>query len=202
MNTTFFPKRVTLFSLFIFLGITLVAQDPHLDFKEVSQRNNSTGMYVLGGWAIANLATGAVGWSRTSGSEMYFHQMNFFWNTVNMGIAGFSLYSTLSGGNELLDASAVLGEHRKIENLYLINGGLDIAYMGTGFILKHLANRGHKRADLMKGYGNSIILQGGFLFLFDGVMWAIQRNLRMDYLEQINLAVVPTMNGISLSLQF
>ncbi len=57
---------------------------------------NNIGMGILGGWALANITIGAYGWSQQSGQESYFHQMNLFWNTVNLGIAGFALYSNLT----------------------------------------------------------------------------------------------------------
>jgi hypothetical protein len=40
-----------------------------------------------------------------------------------------------------------------------------------------------KKQDLLKGYGNSVILQGGFLMIFDLVMWGIQRNHRLEFLK-------------------
>ncbi|HDP76309.1 MAG TPA: hypothetical protein ENN49_10700 [Bacteroidales bacterium] len=50
-------------------------------------------MLILGGWATANLIVGGYGWSKTTGQEKYFHQMNFMCNVVNLSIAGFALYS-------------------------------------------------------------------------------------------------------------
>lgn len=157
-------------------------------------------MYILGGWAIANLAVGATGWARTSGSEMYFHQMNFFWNTINLGIAGFSFYSTAQMDPFSMTGQEILDNHLRIENLYLINGGLDIAYMGTGLLLRRLSMNNQKRADQLKGYGNAVLLQGGFLFLFDGVMWLVQRNHRLDFLQDLSLSALP--GGAMLQMNF
>jgi hypothetical protein len=42
---------------------------------------------------------------------------------------------------------------------------------------------------LLLGYGNSIILQGAFLFVFDAVMWGIQRNNRLGFTENLQLSV-------------
>jgi hypothetical protein len=53
-------------------------------------------MYVLGGWAVVNNSSGAIGWANSNSSAKYLHQMNLFWNTVNPGIAGFVLYNNLN----------------------------------------------------------------------------------------------------------
>lgn len=171
--------------LFVILAISLAfAQETEtIDFYKKSNQINTTGMYVLGGWAIANIAGGAVGWANSTGSSKYFHQMNLFWNTVNLGIAGFALYSNLTNDYSMLLSGEMLLKHTKTENLYLINAGLDVVYIGTGFLLKHLSVNNLNKQDLLKGYGNSIIMQGGFLMIFDLVMWGIQRNHRMDFLN-------------------
>jgi hypothetical protein len=48
-----------------------------------------TNMLVLGGWGLGNMAGGLAGVLTTpKGSEAnYFHQMNIYWNVVNVGIA-------------------------------------------------------------------------------------------------------------------
>jgi hypothetical protein len=184
-------KRSAIMVLFAFTLVTLSGQANFTEFFKTSMATNKTGMYVLGGWAVANLATGAYGWANTTGSTKYFHQMNFFWNTINLGIAGFSFYSAAQMTPLRMTPQELMDAHMRFENLYLINGGLDIAYIGTGFLLRHLSGRNSKRPDLLMGYGNSVILQGGFLFLFDGVMYLVQRNNRLDFLGDMNLSVVP-----------
>ncbi len=60
-----------------------------------------------------------------------------------------------------------------IERTFLINGGIDFVYIGTGIYLK---SRGNKRDDLkLKGYGSSVIMQGIFLLFFDATMYKLQR---------------------------
>ena len=114
--------------------------------------------------------------------------MNIFWNTINLSIAGFALYNYLQTNAAGLSPDEILQTHRKTENLYLINAGLDVLYVGTGFYLKHLSAKKPKKEDLLLGYGNSIILQGVFLFVFDAVMWGIQRNNRLDFTENLQLS--------------
>jgi hypothetical protein len=174
------------------------------DFYTTSTKINTTGMYVLGGWAVANIAGGAVGWANSTGSAKYFHQMNLFWNTVNLGIAGFALYNNLTDDISLLSSDEMLLKHRKTENLYLINAGLDVVYIGTGFLLKHLSVSNLNKQDLLKGYGNSIVLQGGFLMIFDLIMWGIQRNHRLDFLNGAEFSFIQQENfsQIAIMLRF
>ena len=177
------------------LGVFLVclplfvsAQEENNYFSR-SLKTQNTGMYVLGSWAILNLATGAYGWSQTTGDTKYFHQMNFFWNTVNISIAGIALYSNYTTDLTLLSNEELLNEQMKTERLLLINSGLDVLYIGTGFLLKGLSDRNAGRADLLKGYGNSLILQGGFLLVFDLILYGILRTQRINFLEGMSLSV-------------
>ena len=189
-----------LFFLILLLITVLPAygQEEYRQFYSESLRTTNTGMYILGGWAITNIATGAYGWSRFDGDTKYFHQMNLFWNTVNLSIAGFALYS-----NYMLDISAlgpdeIMNKHNSTERILLINAALDIGYIGAGFLMRYLAGKSSKNSDLLKGYGNSVILQGGFLFLFDVVLYGILRSQRYDFLENINLAFSPDFAAVRL----
>ena len=199
-------KLIFLTLLFVLCTFSLVfAQEIEIiDFYKKSNQINSTGMYVLGGWAVANIAGGAIGWASSTGSAKYFHQMNLFWNTVNLGIAGFALYNNLTDDISLLSSDEMLLKHTKTENLYLINAGLDVVYIGTGFLLKHLSVSNLNKQDLLKGYGNSIILQGGFLMIFDLIMWGIQRNHRLDFLNGAEFSFIQQENfsQIAIMLRF
>ncbi|MCF8346917.1 MAG: hypothetical protein K9G38_06865 [Bacteroidales bacterium] len=183
-------KKYFLVVLLISVPLVLCSQGNYQQFFSQSMTTNNAGMAVLGGWAVANLTTGAVGWSRTTGQTKYFHQMNFFWNTVNLGIAGYSLYTATQMQPLRMSSQELIDHHIRYENLYLINAGLDIAYMGTGFLLRHLSTRNIQKADMLRGYGNSVILQGGFLFLFDGVMYLLQHNHRVKFLEDMRFTLL------------
>ena len=121
-------KFAILLAVFIIIGVLSVAAQntANLGFYTKSTQINTSGLYVLGGWAVANIAGGAIGWANSTGSAKYFHQMNVFWNTVNLGIAGFALYNNLNTDISLLSADEMLSKHTKTENLYLINAGLDV----------------------------------------------------------------------------
>jgi hypothetical protein len=195
-------KKNLLFIAIFLMSYTVLAQNDYQVFYAESMKTNTAGMYVLGSWALANIATGAVGWSRNTGQPMYFHQMNLFWNTVNLGIAGFALYSNLTTDVASLATGELYDKHLQTERLYLINGGLDIAYMGAGLLLRHLSTRDVKRPEMLRGYGNSVILQGGFLFVFDGIMYLIQRSHRLEFLDSIQIGSVPGGMELGMRLMF
>jgi hypothetical protein len=194
-------KIALIITLMLAAGITF-GQDVN-DFYSISQQTNKTGMYVLGTWALTNIATGVYGWNRYDGSQKYFNQMNLMWNVVNLGIAGYALYSFSQSDPFTMTASEMLRDHVRKENLFLINAGLDVLYMGGGFYMRHLASQGHKRAEMLKGFGTSVILQGGFLMVFDLVMYIIQRQHRLSYdpgIFSVNFGLTPDGIGMVIGL--
>ena len=114
--------------------------------------------------------------------------MNFFWNTVNITIAGFALYSNF--GNDIFSQSSetILLNHKNTEKLLLVNSALDFGYIGAGFLLKHFATKNINRESILKGYGNSLILQGSFLLVFDAIFYGEMKSQRMDYLSGLNVS--------------
>lgn len=186
----------------LLFALVASGQPDYQDFYLKSLHTNTTGMYVLGGWAVANMATGAVGWARGSGENKYFHQMNAMWNVVNLSIAGIALYNNYRMDLSGLGGDEMLNNHMKSERLFLINAGLDVLYIGTGAVLRGLSHKSAKRQDLMNGYGSSLILQGSFLLLFDAAMWGIQYARRMQFLENNNIDISIGLNNLSLTWTF
>ena len=194
-------RKILLFSfLFSFLWIAAHAQS-HEDFYTQSLNINQSGMYFLGGWALANMATGIFGWIRYDGVQKYFHQMNAVWNLVNAGIATYALLDMAGNDISGLSDSEMMRQHIRSENFYLINAGLDLLYMAGGAWMIHAAGNNEKRHDLLKGYGQAVILQGAFLFLFDLTKFAIQYNHRMNFMETTT-SIGLTGNGLTLSIGF
>ena len=195
-------NQIIFIIILLSVAATAYSQNAY-EFYSISQQTNKTGMYVLGTWALTNMAAGAYGWSRYDGSQKYFHQMNLMWNTVNMGIAVYAMYSFSKADPLAMTATEMLRDHLRKENLFLINAGLDVIYIGGGLYMRHLANRGHQRAEMLKGYGNSVILQGSFLLVFDLVMYVIQRNHRLSYHHIFSsLQIGPTTEGVGLAIGF
>jgi hypothetical protein len=102
----------------------------------------------------------------------------------------------------MLNGQQLLSKHLKTENLLLINSALDVGYIGAGFLLRYFSTGSENRADLLKGYGNSVILQGSFLLVFDLVMYGLLRDHRMDFMQGINLSVSTETIMVGMRLNF
>lgn len=119
--------------------------------------------------------------------------MNALWNTVNLGIAGFGYYSAFKTDPASFDLYQTISEQHKIQKVLLFNAGLDIGYMATGLYLRERAKNtsNAEKALKFKGWGKSIILQGGFLFVFDVITcYAFSRD---------NANLIPILEGLSFS---
>ncbi len=194
-------RKWILFFLFAFGIHMLATAQAANDFFTESISTNKTGMYVLGGWAIANIAAGSYGWASLSGSQKHFWQMNAAWNLVNLGIAGYAFYSFGQTDLSVASEAELWDSHNKTKRLYLINAGLDVLYMGAGAYLIHLSSKRTEKHALYKGFGQGIILQGGFLFVFDLTMYLIQQRVeRIHHILPDQFALLP--DGFTLVWRF
>jgi hypothetical protein len=114
---------------------------------------------------------------------------SYVWNKVNLGIAGFAIHNNIQVDPLTIGSEEALAEARNLEKILLINSGLDVGYIGAGFLLKHLASDSEKRKYLLTGYGNSLILQGSFLLVFDLILYGVLHAQRMDFMEGISLSM-------------
>ena len=81
-----------------------------------------------------------------------FWSMTLFWIAIDVGIVGWVIMFPVE-------------DPADFRRLLLINGGLDIVYLLVGFYLL-------RRSDpLVRGFGTAIVVQGGFLLLFDLAWW-------------------------------
>ncbi len=165
-----------------------------------ANRNNISqkGMFVLGSWAVGNIAYSGVMASRTNGRDRYFHQMNVYWNLVNAAIAGFGYYGSVTAANDL-GLYETSKEHFQIQKILLLNAGLDLAYVAGGFYMKERANRPNVNQERLRGFGDSLILQGGFLFVFDVILYTIHTG-QNDALKSIMSNVSVQAQGLTLNI--
>lgn len=141
-----FKRMKTLVLLIILL--TQISYGQFQDFNAVSSKTDQRLMIGLASWASLNLIGSGVGWATAPNEEMkYFHQMNVMWNTVNLGLA-IPGYVKAKRANNQLGISETIEEQRKKETLFLINAGLDIAYISSGLILKSEARLNHENQYL------------------------------------------------------
>ncbi len=152
------------------------------------------GMLLLATWSLGNLAWGGIGASNSQGVAKGFHQMNMYWNGVNLIIAGLGYYHAFkeipsSEFWETLDA-----QHR-MEKILLFNAGLDVGYIAGGLYLNERGKRLGR--EQWQGFGKSVVLQGAFLLSFDIIMYLVMRDHAGD-LPRIFEQVVVSGNGIGI----
>jgi len=163
------------------------------------EKTIKTGMYTLLGWSIANISVGTLGNFNTTGSKKYFYQMNAGWNLVNLSLAAGSLISINKLGLSSMQNLDLLNESNSMAKLFLFNGGLDVGYVAFGAFLNERGKRLQK--ERLTGFGNSLMLQGAFLFVFDLYMYALVNKEYQHFSESL-FSILPTSSGIGLVMRF
>lgn len=166
-------------SSFVFLTQAQEMEVFHKYNRELNTHSRN-GMIVLGSWATGNLIAGTAGaLTAKPGSMMFsFHVMNASWNVVNLGIALPAYFGAKKRIKKKYDIPGTFKLQRQQETLYLINAGLDVLYVGSGVFLQEFGNRYRNQnvKNSFKGMGYSLIMQGGFLLIFDAVMFGVHKS--------------------------
>jgi hypothetical protein len=150
-------------------------KDVLIKFEKERTGIQKRSMVALAGWSAANIVASGIATDTRNREMRYFHQMNVMWGGINLAIAGLGYWGA---GREKIDNPAladVLKHQNRIEKTYLINAGLDVVYVGAGLLMNKTSDN-QKNPEKFKGYGNSIMLQGGFLLLYDAIIYTIHRN--------------------------
>jgi hypothetical protein len=173
---------------------------PLNQFNIERQDLSKKGLKIISGYSIANIIYGSIASPNSTGSNKYFHKMNVIWNGVTLGIVGIS--TIFSKKEKILTYGESLKKQNEIEKVFLFNAGLDLAYIAGGAYLKERSKTSTKNASRLRGYGESVMLQGGVLLLFDGIMYSIHNNhgKRLNALVD-KMAVQTTENGIGLVIK-
>jgi hypothetical protein len=170
------------------------------EFSDQRIRHQKILGLTLGGYSLGNIALGSVMASRTSGETRYFHQMNVYWNLINFGIAGAGLLGSRKRNSNGETLAQAIRQHQTMKQVLLFNAGLDVAYIvGGAYLLERSVTR-PDRADQLRGYGKSVMVQGGFLLAFDMVNYLIFKNRGDNQQEQL-LRVTPSGVGVVLPIR-
>lgn len=195
-------SRFLIFGLFFFLlqGGILAQTDwePLIRQQQTFQKN---AMFVIGGWGIANAVSGGIGMFTTEGHVKYFHQMNAGWGIINAGIAAFGFYGAQQFGLEDPIGMNLLNKNLSLSKAFLFNTGLDVGYIVGGFYLRERAKSVSQLPERLKGFGNSVILQGSFLFTFDLLAYLLNNQHTVKIQDAI-FNVGASGNGLGLFIQF
>ncbi len=192
-------KIIAIITCGLLQNICVAQQVDLAGYNKQAQQINKNGLLVLGSWSAANVIYGSIASSQTSGSTKYFHQMNALWNGITLGLssAGYLLARKETG----LSFEETLKKQAGVEKLFLFNAGLDVAYITGGLYLKERSKNSINNRDKLKGYGESVMLQGSALLLFDVIMYAINnKHGKQLYLGNKNVSLNFTGNGVGLAV--
>lgn len=172
-------------------------------FNKKQSNINKNGMIVLASWAGANIGVGLIGRSQTTGSNMYFHEMNALWNTFNLVFAAGGIWGGKKGVP--LGYKESFYRQQRLEKTFLFNAALDAAYITFGALLVEKAKTTSNTKNQLRydGYGKSLYVQGGFLLLFDSYMLIRHYNHGKELrplVENIQLGI--TQNGPGFTYTF
>lgn len=182
--------------LLLFLSFHAFAQKDSLKRYNLMRINTTShGMEILGGWGLINLGAGGyLNWgtgsktvtvnidgnqvpervSSISPEVKYFGQMNTIWGSVDFVTALLGYSSTQRLKNKNLSAAELLKEQEKIQKIFKVNMYLDVVYLGAGTYLRLAGDS--RNSPMMKGYGDAVLMQGGFLLIFDALMYKAEKN--------------------------
>jgi hypothetical protein len=134
-----------------------------------------TGMATLLGWGLVNTVAGVAGRLATDDRRMRgFWEMNAGWGLVNTALAALSLAGDHADPETHASLGASLEAAHDLSVIFWVNTGLDVAWMAIG---GWLWDRGHLKGDARTvGFGQSMVLQGAFLFGFDLVMALLEQD--------------------------
>ena len=171
------------------------------NFQKEFNSINENLMLSLGSYAVVNFAiSGAAYFSSEDEYSKRFHEMNVMWNTVNIGLAIPGYIKARRGGGPVTMAELVKAQ-KKTETIFLVNDVLDIGYIAAGIWMREVAPNQLDQEDLFNGYGNSLILQGSFLLVFDAAAYYIHHSHGKDLaLEKVSLSTSGEGVGLRIAL--
>ena len=171
-----------------------------MDFMR--SKTEKKAMTILGSWSVLNITTSLAFREKTTGIDKQFHTMNGLWNLVNGGLA---LSGYLNSKKERLSSDAIesMNKFQKLERTLIFNSGLDIAYIATGLYLRERGKNelNLTRSEQFQGFGKSLMLQGGFLLVFDALFYSSLR-YQSSYFKNL-MQIVWLRNGsFGMNIQF
>ena len=146
------------------------------------------GLAVLAAWVLLNLLVSGYGLARADRryEPYYFHGMNVAWAFINACLAFWGIWHLQLVAPAGLCLAGLVQAQMFNENLFILNAGLDVAYVMTGCYLHARARMpGHPLPARLLGFGRSLWVQGGFLFVFDVAMWGLLHSQGRAWLSLI-----------------
>jgi len=187
------------FLILLLLVLPATTQAHSQDFNDQYRTTMSRGMTSLLGWSAANLVSGSIGALTTDGKARYFHQMNAGWNVVNAGLALAGLRKYHWSEPRILSTDDLIRDFTKVQRVFFVNTLFDIGYMAGGLYMRNWGVT--QRNPRFQGYGESLILQGAYLFAFDLVMYLVIKSRNRQVYDSLTV-ITPSENGLGIALHF
>jgi|VirMetMinimDraft_7_1064189.scaffolds.fasta_scaffold49225_1 hypothetical protein len=165
--------------ILLFIFVTIYTSKAQTSLDEINQtrcKHSLNGMIAFSSWTGANLIAGTVGVLTTKGETQHFFEMNLYFNVVNLGLAIPGLIGAVKAKRTGLSFEQSVKEVQKVKTVYLVNGVLDLTYITAGFLLREMGRNNSNDIQLknrLTGYGNSLIVQGGFLLIYDFIEFGV-----------------------------
>jgi hypothetical protein len=99
--------------------------------------------------------------------------MTSIWGSVDFVTAILGYTGTQNGKNKKFTAAQTLQEQERIEKIFKVNSYFDLGYLGAGLYLTVAGSS--RNSPIMKGYGEAVLMQGGFLLIFDELMYKSEK---------------------------
>lgn len=131
---------------------------------------------MLLGWALLSMVLGGIGLlahavgSGTSRGEAFLGALALqflAWGAINAALAGWALRQLARRERAPLPAERQLAERERSIRVLRLNAGLDLLWLAIGVALLLLPALLPDHAATLVGHGVGVVLQGGFLLLFD-----------------------------------
>jgi len=153
--------KKTIIIVMLMLGVKVAhAQTPTYD----PFTHSENAMKMLTGWSVGSMVVGTGMLFVPNPQVKYAGVQNIAWGAIDLGIAVWGKHSTRKN----IGYKPPAQQKKEFRTALWINGLLDIAYMGAGYYLYR-----HGKNHKLKGTGAGIMAQGGFLFVFDWVNFAL-----------------------------
>lgn len=164
-------------SLFFFSFLSFGHTQTSLnEINETRCKHTLNGMIAFSSWTGANLVAGTVGVLTTTGELQHFFEMNIYFNVINLALAVPGLIGAVKAKRSGLNMEQSVKEVQKIKTIYLFNAALDFTYITAGFLFREIGKNNSHDINLRNrfaGYGNSFIVQGSFLLIYDFIEFGL-----------------------------
>lgn len=153
---------------------------------------------LVGAWGAANVVAGsAVVLMTPPGGARSFGLQSALWGATNLSIATIGLASQPDDpADDLAEVAAVEDRMRRLLRLNLM---LNTGYVVIGTAMLAGAHSDRPHADLWRGHGAAVAMQGLALIVLDSVAYAAARRRHAAAVRVVS--VTPTGTGLHLSVR-